>query len=234
VAHRVDLLLAGKGALDQAVVKVCGLQEESHARAAAMAGADMIGFMMAPSRRRIAPRAARAIAEALRSEGLAPLAVGVFVNETPATIHEAVDQAGLDAVQLSGDEHPDVMRELHVPVIKAIRPNGVMAELELVRTADSWLARAQPAALLLVDGHRPGSYGGSGVLADWAAAKLLARRYPVLLAGGLTPANVRDALTEVRPLGVDVSSGVEVAGVKQSERIAAFIAAARATLPVAD
>lgn len=210
-----------------AIVKICGLQEVVHARMAARVGADLLGFMLAPSRRRISVNAVRTIREKLEEDGRRPPMVGVFVNETANAINTAVETAGLDAVQLSGDESPAMLDEVGVPVIKALRPLPGAGAEQLRRQAELWLDRPRPAVLLLIDAHVTGSYGGTGRIGDWAAAQLLAQRYPVLLAGGLTADNVVRAIETVRPLGVDVSSGVELDGVKEPDRIAAFIAAAR-------
>ena len=215
------------------IVKICGLQVASHAQAAADAGADLLGFILAPSRRRVLPEDVRRIRASLQPRERSPKLVGVFVNEEASTINGAVMDAGLDAVQLSGDEEPAIIDELSVPVIKALRLPGSVSETELLRSADVWFERSHPVVMLLVDAHVPGMYGGAGVLANWTAAAVLARRYPMLLAGGLNPHNVGAAVDEVGPTGVDVSSGVEVAGVKQPRLIADFIGAARAAQPKA-
>jgi phosphoribosylanthranilate isomerase len=145
----------------------------------------------------------------------------VFVNEAPERMAATAAECGLDAIQLSGDEDEQVLRELppaHV-IIKAVRLAGASAE-------QGWLRAEGPR--LLVDAHVPGAYGGAGVVADWERAAELARRRPIILAGGLTPANIAAAIGQVRPWGVDVSSGVEIDGVKDSARIRAFVAAVRA------
>ncbi len=215
------------------IVKICGLQAASHAQAAADAGADLLGFILAPSHRRVSPEDVRRIRASLQRRERSPKLVGVFVNEEASTINRAVMDVGLDAVQLSGDEEPAIIDELSVPVIKALRLPVEFSETELLRSADVWFARSNRVAMLLVDGHAPGMYGGAGVLANWTAAAVLARRYPVLLAGGLNRDNVGAAIAEVGPTGVDVSSGVEAAGVKQPRMIADFIGAARASRPKA-
>ncbi len=224
-----QLIEAGPGSTP--IVKICGLQAASHAQAGADAGADLLGFILAPSRRRVMPEVVRRIRESLRTQGPLPKLVGVFVNEDVTTINQAVTVGGLDAVQLSGDEAPETVDDLKVPVIKVLRLPVGLSELELLRSADVWFARSRPVSMLLVDGHVHGVYGGTGVLANWTAAAVLARRYPVLLAGGLTPHNVGEVIAEVGPFGVDVSSGVEAAGVKQPELIADFIGAARSSRP---
>jgi phosphoribosylanthranilate isomerase len=205
------------------VVKICGIRETEHARAAAAAGAKMIGFIFAPARRQVELDTATAIIGALHTEEHPPAATGVFVNATATEIAETVRRCGLDAVQLSGDEEVGLVAQLpaHVQVLKVVRLAGAPHE-------DAWLAwHAEPRVRLLVDAHTPGSYGGAGVVANWERAAELARERPILLAGGLTPENVAEAIRVVRPWGVDVSSGVETDGVKESAKIRAFLAAAR-------
>jgi phosphoribosylanthranilate isomerase len=203
------------------IVKICGLRDAESARGAAEAGADLLGLVFAPSKRQLSTAAAAAIVAALRAEPAARGAriVGLFVNEQPATINALIQQVGLDLVQLSGDEAVAVARNLIRPVIKTLRLDGSAREQAWIDGTD--------AALLLVDGHRPGSYGGTGTLADWRKAAQLARRRRVLLAGGLRPENVGTAVAQVAPAGVDVSSGVETGGVKDLHKVRAFIAAAR-------
>ncbi len=209
------------------LVKICGLREPRHTVAAAEAGADLIGFIFAPARRQVTPEQARASIEAARA--VAPgsiVAVGVFVDETPERIAAVVETAGLDAVQLHGDEPPGFAAQLTVPAVKAFKPKPGDAE-DAVAAAIADHQGPGGAVAALVDGYHPGSSGGAGVAADWALASRLARRAPMLLAGGLDPENVATAIRQVRPLGVDVSSGVEIDGTKDAERIAAFVAAAK-------
>lgn len=206
------------------LVKICGLRSPEQALATAAAGADMIGLVFAPSRRRVSEPEAAAIVAALRGlGGPRPLAVGLFVNEPPKLINALAARVGLDAVQLSGDEPADVADAIALPVLKAMRLSGDAGEA-------AWVARAQAGGRvrLMVDAHVPGAYGGTGARADWGRAAALARRVPLILAGGLDPASVAEAVAAVGPAGVDVSSGVETAGVKDVAKIEAFIAAARA------
>lgn len=206
-------------------IKICGLRTVEHALVAAEAGATMLGFMFAPSRRQVTPEAAAAMIQAVRAAQHIPHVecVGLFVNEQPARIVSIVAQCGLDAVQLSGDEPSSMLDALplNLPVLKAVRLQGAPEE-------QGWLESTHPHVRLLVDAHVPGSYGGTGTLADWERAAVLARQRPLVLAGGLTPDNVATAVAQVRPWGVDVSSGVETDGVKDCAKIRAFIAAARA------
>lgn len=206
------------------LVKICGLRTVEHALAAATAGADLIGLVFAPSRRRVEVAAGTAIAQALRALPRSPQLVGLFVNEPAATINALADTVGLDCAQLSGDEPPELLAQLRLPVLKAVRLDGSANEA-------AWLALASRGTVplrLLVDAHVPGMYGGTGTPADWERAAVLARQAPTLLAGGLNALTLAAAITAVRPLGVDVSSGVETDGVKDTAKIEAFIAAARA------
>jgi phosphoribosylanthranilate isomerase len=208
-------------------IKICGLRTVEQALVAAEAGADMLGFILAQSRRQVSPAEIATMAAAVRAATKAnqrPVElVGVFVDETLARMLMIADQCGLDALQLSGDEASAVLADLpDRNIIKAVRLNGTTTELGWMHGELSSHIR------LLVDAHVPGFYGGAGVLADWQRAADLARDYPVLLAGGLTPDNVAAAIRQVRPWGVDVSSGVESGGVKDLAKIRAFISAARA------
>ncbi|MEO7912970.1 MAG: phosphoribosylanthranilate isomerase [Roseiflexaceae bacterium] len=206
-------------------VKICGLRTIEHALAAADAGADMLGLNFAASRRQVSPEQAALIAEAVRVTPHARRValVGLFVNEAPERMLAISRQCRLDAIQLSGDEASDVAGKLPgIALYKAIRLDGAPSE-------QGWLeADLDPNVCLLVDAHVPGSYGGAGVLADWGRAAELARRRSIVLAGGLTPENVDAAIRQVCPWGVDVSSGVETNGVKDTVKIRAFVAATRA------
>ncbi len=231
------------------LVKICGLSIAEHALAAAAAGADMLGLVFAPSRRQVTPEQAAAIVAAVRAAPVPqPQFVGLFVNTAPATINAIAAQVGLDRVQLSGDEPVAHAALIALPIIKAIRLDGSAGEagwlaLDDERRTTNDKVRPDPLAsasgatvglpplVFLVDAHVPGSYGGTGVVADWDRAATLAARAPTLLAGGLTPANVAAAIAAVRPLGVDVSSGVEQGGRKDPAKIGAFLDAARAAQP---
>ncbi len=184
--------------------------------------------MFASSRRQVSPDQAAAIRRALNDmpTDQRPLLVGIFVNADAEDILTVADYCGLDIIQLSGDEPPDMTEGLgERNIIKAVRLKGERAE-------ELWLQRPlydhhSPKIRLMVDAHVVGSYGGAGVMADWEQAAALAQSMPIILAGGLSPDNVQDAIHKVRPWGVDVSSGVETDGVKDSQKIRLFIAAVR-------
>lgn len=202
--------------------KICGLTNLGDAQAAVAAGADCLGFVFAAeSKRRVTPDAVRAIVAALPA---GPLKVGVFVNERPERVVELLAFCGLDVAQLHGDETPDMARHIGV--------HRVWKAITLRTPQDVECAWCFPAAALVVDAVVPGARGGTGVVADWARAAELAALRPVVLAGGLTPENVADAVRRVQPWAVDVSSGVEIEpGRKDLERVRRFIAAARGATP---
>jgi phosphoribosylanthranilate isomerase len=215
---------------DGLVVKTCGIMRVDHALAAAEAGASMIGLIFAQSRRRITVEMARAVRQAIDGLKHRSLLVGVFVNESAPTIVDIAERVGLDVIQLSGDETPIEVVECarHYPVLKALRfPAGIEVQTAL---ADFGRYRdLVPVGRLrfLADTFHEGAYGGTGRLADWGIAAELARHENIMLAGGLTPRNVAHAVSEVGPWGVDVSSGIERDGTKDSRLIRAFVMSAK-------
>ncbi|HET7036175.1 MAG TPA: phosphoribosylanthranilate isomerase [Thermomicrobiaceae bacterium] len=225
------------------LVKICGVRSPESARVVAEAGADLMGLIFAPARRQVTVEAAAEIVAVLRaalssSGGAAeetallgakhaPAAVGVFVDETPERMNAVAEAAGLDLIQLSGDEPPELLAQLARPALKALRlPAGTAVDAAR-RAAARYLEAPVPARALLLDTHVAGSYGGNGVVGDWELAAALAREFPLILAGGLKPELAPEAIARVAPLGVDVSSGVETEGDKDPARIRAFVAAAR-------
>ncbi|MCS7061669.1 MAG: phosphoribosylanthranilate isomerase [Anaerolineae bacterium] len=219
------------------IVKICGLTCLEDARCALEAGADMLGFILYPKSPRFLPPAQVApIVATLRAEYPALVAVGVFVNLTPAEVVRTLDEAGLDLAQLSGDEPVEQVYALHGRAYKAVREAGqahlfLSAMPNTKHTASGASPSSSPMPLrpdLLLDANHPTLYGGSGMRADELLADALARQCRLLLAGGLTPENVVEAVRVVRPWGVDVSSGVERApGRKDHAKVRAFVAAAK-------
>ena len=207
-------------------VKICGLTRAADARSARAAGADYLGVILS----RGFPRSVdAALARSLRSEGGPPL-VGVVVDETPAAAAAAARDAGVDVLQLHGDEPPEVLRALRADgpwrLWKAVRPRS--AE-EIVEAAERY---ADLADALLVDGWHPERRGGSGTAFPWSALEEARDRLPpelrLVAAGGLTPYNVGEAVARLRPDVVDVSSGVEARpGEKDAAKVEAFVRAAR-------
>ena len=200
-------------------VKICGLREAAHARAAVEAGADMLGFIFYPAvRRYVEPTVVRDLLAELPRGAFE--AVGVFVNESPARIEEIAAMVGLDLVQLSGDEPAELSARLGRPVVRTVH-------VDAATTAEQIAERAAGARLIHLDAKKAGQYGGTGASFDWRIARGASELGPVLLAGGLSPGNVAEAIQVGTPWGVDVSSGVERDGVKDPELIHAFVRAAR-------
>jgi phosphoribosylanthranilate isomerase len=193
------------------LVKICGITRLEDADAAVAAGAGAIGFIFWPdSPRFIDPHRARAIAAAL-PPFVTP--VGVFVNQAIGYVNAVASLVRLGAVQLHGDETPAYTAAMTAPAMKAVTVDA---------DPGAWPARVR----LLLDVHDPVARGGTGRTIDWTAAAGLAARREILLAGGLTPDNVADAIARVRPFGIDVSSGVERApGIKDHQRLRALFEA---------
>jgi len=195
-------------------VKVCGITRVEDAITAAESGAAAIGLVFAESPRRVTLEAASEIAQSLPPF---VMAVGVFVDETIDRVLGAVEHVGLHAAQLSGDESPEYVERLtRVNVIKCIH----VAEKRDLERADEY-----EGAHILLDTASPRAAGGTGETFDWELAADFARRRRIILAGGLRPDNVSEAVRRVKPWAVDVSSGVEAApGVKDAEKIRRFVA----------
>jgi phosphoribosylanthranilate isomerase len=224
-------------------VKICGCRTVEEALAARDAGADFIGVVFAESPRRVSPETARQIAEALGYDaptsmqcrvGLQssrspirlpapwerllatkrPLLVGVFEAQSANEVESISERAVIDVVQLHGDAPLDALPR-QLPLIRA------------VETAESATIAfdAPPLTICLLDSSR-----GRGMRGDWDALAAVASRLPVILAGGLTPENVAEAVRRLRPWGVDVSSGVETAGRKDAAKMREFVAAAKAAI----
>lgn len=197
------------------IVKICGITRPQDAERAVAVGATAIGFIFWPSSpRRVEFEAARSIARLLPPP---VMKVGVFVDAPAGELARAVQEVGLDAVQLHGSESPDTVHGLDVRVIKAVALGSADADTQIAQ----WTGTT-----LLLDAYDPVRRGGTGCVVDWDRAAGLARRHEIILAGGLTPENVAEAVRRVRPAGIDVSSGVERApGIKDPVKLAALFEA---------
>lgn len=201
-------------------IKVCGVTSPADAEGCVARGASLIGLNFIPASPRYVNTAiAKAIAEAIR--GSAEI-VGVFANAPPAQMDEKATEVGLDWVQLHGDEPDTTIEALRTRAYKAYR---------IASTDDVELARAAPGGMVLADARVDGLLGGTGRTFDWRLVVELAASRPVILAGGLTPDNVGEAVRTVRPFAVDVASGVESApGKKDLSRVGAFVRAVERAL----
>ena len=189
-------------------VKICGLTTPEGVAAALDAGADAIGFVFAPSVRRVTPAAAAALAAPARGRALC---VAVTLHPAAAEVEEILDVFAPDLLQTDLEDAAGLSSRARMRLLPVLREGGGLPVPLPVRVLYE------------------GAVSGSGRTADWTRAHAVARRTEVLLAGGLNPDNVAEAIRTVRPWGVDVSSGVESApGVKSPTKISAFLAAARA------
>ncbi len=202
-------------------VKICGITNSGDALLAAELGAHALGFIFyKKSPRSVTPDKARRII------GQLPpfvATVGVFVDEDAAAVREIASLAGVDWVQLHGRESPDYCRSLWRRVIKGFRVKGE----EIYAQLTEYQGAAQA---FLLDAYKPGTPGGTGETFNWEIARQVKKCGPIILAGGLNPDNVAEAIRIARPAAVDAASGVEAApGKKDREKMRAFIEAVKST-----
>jgi phosphoribosylanthranilate isomerase len=220
-------------------IKICGITNLADALTAADAGADYLGFIFyPPSPRAITPEAAAAIAAQLRAREDCPILVGVFVNETAGQMAAVLDQCQLDLAQLSGEEVPSLIGDPASPIYgrayKALRPASFTeaeADAEWYLPPDDAPPGDAPPVMpwLLIDSYHPNLRGGTGETGDWQMIAQLVETIPgLMLAGGLTPDNVAEAVKQVRPFAVDTASGVESSpGKKDGEKVRGCVTAVR-------
>jgi phosphoribosylanthranilate isomerase len=196
-------------------VKICGIRNIEDALVAEQSGADFIGFVFAPSKRRISVEDAVEIASLLSSH---TKIVGVFVNESIETMTQIAKKVGLDYIQLHGDETADTAKAISYPVIKACPVNKLTPEI----------IHDYPADYLLIDSPGEKYRGGSGKTFDWKLLDQVGfKNNKFILAGGLTPENIAEAIEATNPFAVDVSSGVETDGKKDHDKIRRFLQQAK-------
>ncbi|MFW6174227.1 MAG: phosphoribosylanthranilate isomerase [Chloroflexota bacterium] len=210
-------------------VKICGLRDAHIAKSAAFAGADFLGFNFVNGvRRQLSPAAGASIIEAyynmLSEDSLpGPPLVGLFRDQPIEWVNRVSHMAHLDIVQLCGDEDDEYCAQVEKPILRQVRVRPETAKESLRAAVRSHLDAGR---MVLLDAYDPSTPGGTGKTFEWAVAEGIASEERVLLAGGLTPDNVAEAVALLRPWGVDVSSGVEVDGQKDEEKIEEFIRAA--------
>ena len=234
-------------------VKICGLRDTESALVASEAGADYLGFVFVEGvRRQLKPMDAQMIIRAYRIRGNrrpaivhpvrtvfgmrpygpggrgrrgdGPLLVGLFRNQPSDFVNDTARVVDLDMVHLCGEEDESYMHSMWKPVLRQVRVKAGTKPTELTATVKPHLDAKR---MVVLDHYSDDTLGGAGKTFDWSAAEGIASQEGVLLAGGLTPDNVRAALDRLRPWGLDVSSGVETDGVKDHDKIRAFIAATK-------
>ncbi len=210
--------------------KICGIRDADTAIVAAEAGAAMLGFVFVEGVRRqlIPERGAEIIAEyrarrepspRLGSPGL----VGLFANQPADFINRIARDCGLDHAQLCGDEPFEFWDELDIPVIRQIKVRDDLPRQQALDATQREVCQAcETGHEALLDKYEPGKLGGTGATFDWTIAREMSDIHSIILAGGLTPDNVADAIRAVRPWAVDVSTGVETDGIKDHAKIRAF------------
>lgn len=199
-------------------IKICGITRPDDGAAAARLGADAIGLVFYPA----SPRAVTITQARAVVESIPPLmtVVGLFVDPEPAFVEEVLCSVPLGLLQFHGDERPEDCRRYRRPYLKAVRMRDGVDVEQVMRDFND-------ASGVLLDSYQPGTQGGTGNRFDWARVPS-ARTKPIVLAGGLTPDNIEEAIREVRPTAVDVSGGVEAAkGIKDLAKMAAFIRGVR-------
>ncbi|SEM15696.1 phosphoribosylanthranilate isomerase [Syntrophus gentianae] len=199
-------------------IKFCGMTRLADALVAAENGADALGFIFYPgSPRYLCPEKARELIRQLPPE---VIRVGVFVNESVGTVKEIQDFCALDLLQLHGDESPDYCRQFPSSgLIRAVSPRS---------EEDLTLLEAYPCRAILLDRREEALYGGTGRLSNWDLGVRIRKRFPLILAGGLNPGNIGEAIKTVSPHAVDINSGVESApGIKDPDKIRSAIAEVR-------
>ncbi len=198
-------------------VKICGMMRMQDIDAVNEYKPEYAGFIFAPSRRRLTVELARELCAALSKD---ILRVGVFVNEKTEVMSHVKQQCGLDILQIYQDNYADDMA-LYGQIWRAIRVKDARGLSLIDETA---------ADAYLLDAYSKTAYGGMGETFDWELARTAAERAKIVLAGGLTPNNVREAISTVSPFAVDVSSGVETDGQKDADKMRTFIERARSEI----
>ena len=209
-------------------IKICGLRDASSAVVAADAGANYLGFNFVDgSKRQITAENCIAVLDEYRwtkKPQNDQFIVGLFRNQDPSEVNQIARAVGFDYLQLCGSEDADYISKIELPVFKQVFVKPEWSTGDVDSEVSPFLDAGHG---IVLDSFAKGFLGGSGKTFDWESAETVANREKVLLAGGLNPENVQSAITQLSPWGVDVASGVEIDGVKDPNRIRAFIEAVR-------
>ncbi|MDE2861619.1 MAG: phosphoribosylanthranilate isomerase [Chloroflexota bacterium] len=208
-------------------VKICGLSRLDDALAAAEAGADYLGILFEPrSRRRLDEDVARDLVQAFRERwsGSGPQWVGVFANQPLEEVNRLLTHCDMDLAQLSGQESTEYCAQVCRPVVKVVHVRSDAPQDNVLEDVQNALtAYRESGCMLMLDTYKEGVLGGTGQAFNWEVGRELARSHSIVLAGGLSAENVTEAISRVRPWGLDVSSGVETDGRKDEAKIVRFI-----------
>ena len=208
------------------ILKICGLKELSHMFVASDAGADLLGFVFVPGvRRQLDIEWAKDVIMRYRtSRGLGgPKLVGLFADQTVEDVNYIINHCGLDKAQLCGDEPIEYWSEIEKPIIKQIKVDDRGKREEVIERLSNQVEQVvSNGHLCILDKYEKGSHGGTGSTFDWTIASEIANRFSFIIAGGLNPINISEAIATVKPWGVDVSSGVEENCVKDANKIRDF------------
>ncbi len=233
-----------KTSLPSRVIKICGLREYSHFQDAASTGADLLGMVFVHGvRREVQPEVAKEIVSRLKKDfghssipkQQSPSFVGLFCDQPSSEVNRIVEYVGLDWVQLCGEETVDYWKSIDCPIFKVLHvppvEDSLLRRMSVLESLECSLNEVERSGVLAIldrsSEHQP---GGTGRQFDWTLAKELSdKQHRFLLAGGLTPTNLKNAIEAVVPFGVDVSSGVETNQIKDSGKIREFVQIARDT-----
>ena len=208
------------------ILKICGLKELSHMVVASDSGADLLGFVIVPGvRRQLDIEWAKDVIMRYRtSRGLGgPKLVGLFADQTVEDVNYIINHCGLDKAQLCGDEPMEYWGEIRKPIIKQIKVDDRGERKEVIERLSIQVEEVvSKGHLCVLDKYKEGTHGGTGSTFDWAIGAEIANRFPIIMAGGLNPRNISEAIATVKPWGVDVSSGVEENWIKDASKIRDF------------
>lgn len=217
----------------QTKIKICGISTVATAKASAEAGANYLGIVFEPNSRRLVEleKAKQLISSFRASWSMKePMWVGVFANQTTEEVNHVLNYCNLDLAQLSGQESVDYCRVIVRPIIKVFHVGEDSHDEDALRSIKASLELYKKEGhMCMLDTYKHGVLGGTGQAFDWNIAKEISEDFEMILAGGLNSENVRQAVSQVNPWGIDVSSGVETDGQKDTAKIANFISQARNT-----